>query len=381
MRDIEQLLRTISSIYSVPGNPDGWSDAVGDIAGTTGAVAGAYMLVSTADQEMRVAGYSGYSKAQVLAYEGPNSAAKDIRFQYAGNLVPGVVFREFEFVPDRAAYDASEWIQYALAANGTYWCMSAHVSTHGLWHDFISVNRLYERGPHTDDEKADLQALLPHLSRAAELHQTMTSLQRRYGAVLGVLDKLLVGLVILDLKGRVAVANAAARSSCEESGALLLGSEGRLCAWQGPRDLQLQALISSTSRTADARGLSDGGSLVLAKRTTPGYLLLEVIPIRDDGFSDSDQLAGTGVFIIDPEISQRISLEGLARIFELTPTEHAVATALLNGVPPRQIAEERNNSVETIRSHIKKVFAKTRTRSQLELMRLAVKANPPIDHP
>lgn len=379
MRDIEKLLGTISSIYAVPGNREGWSGAVDTIAGVTGGAGGAYMLIGAADGEMRVAGYSGYSKEEVLEYEGPNCAAKDIRVQHADKLIPGKVFREFEFVPDQAAYDASEWIQYARRANGTYWCMAAHVSTHGLWHDYISINRLYDRGPHTDDEKAALQALLPHLSRAAELHDLTTSLQKRYGAVLAVLDKLLVGLVILDLRGRVAVTNAAARRSCEASGALRITPDGRFSAWQAAKDAQLQALIASTAKTADARGLSDGGSLVVAKRTAPGYLLAEVIPLRDDGFPDGDHLLGTGVFIIDPEISHSISLDGLATIFDLTPAELAVGTALLNGAPPRQIAEERNNSLETIRSHLKKIFAKTGTGSQLELMRLAVRANPPIE--
>ena len=115
----------------------------------TGGAGGAYLLIGAADGQMRVAGYSGYSKEEVLEYEGPNCAAKDIRVQHADKLIPGRVFREFEFVPDRAAYDASEWIQYACRANGTYWCLAAHVSTHGLWHDYISINRLYDRGPHT----------------------------------------------------------------------------------------------------------------------------------------------------------------------------------------------------------------------------------------
>ena len=61
---------------------------------------------------------SGNLKEEVLGYEGPNWVAKDIRVQYAGKLITGRSFRDFEFVPDRAANGAREWIQYARRAGG-----------------------------------------------------------------------------------------------------------------------------------------------------------------------------------------------------------------------------------------------------------------------
>lgn len=247
MSTSEALLRTIGSIYSVPGNTRAWPDAIGAISDLVGARASAYLMVDAADGSVEAAEHSGFPQEVVDAYLALGGAARDVRFKYSDKLVPGKVFRDFEYVPDRAEYDSSEWIQYQLKAIGAYWCMSAKISTHGAWHDYISVNRLKARGPHTDEEKSDLQALLPHLARAAELHRTMTGLESRYGAVLAVLDKLLVGLVIVDPKGRVAVANAAARRVMDESGALRLSPDGRLNANNAQSDGRLQALIASTA--------------------------------------------------------------------------------------------------------------------------------------
>jgi DNA-binding CsgD family transcriptional regulator/PAS domain-containing protein len=375
----EPLLRTIESIYSVPGNPECWGNAVDEISSLVGAAAGVYLLIDAENQQTEVAGISGFTAEDVRAYEGAQAAAKDVRYKYIGNLVPGTVFREFEYVPDRAEYDASEWIQYQLKSLGAYWCMTAQVSTHGLWHDYISVNRLLSRGPHTEEEKSDLQALIPHLSRAAELHRTMMRLENRYGAVLAVLDKLLVGLVILDLKGRVAVANVAARRVCDESGGLSLAADGRLHACRPHLDARLQALIASTSRTAEARDRCEGGSVVIPKRSRAGCLLAEVMPLRDDGFSDRDNLRGTAVFILDPNSPHVVSTEGLAKIFELTSTEHEVTHALVNGAEPKKIAQDRDRSIETVRCQIKNIFFKTGVKTRLDLIRLAVKANPPIE--
>jgi DNA-binding CsgD family transcriptional regulator len=379
MRDVDALLRTISTIYSVPGSEDRWSGMVGEIAHLVGAAAGVYMLISEENQRIEMTGLSGYPAEVARRYEGPEGFIKDIRVAHKGNLIPGKVFREFEFVPDRAAYAANEWIRYQREALGHFWCMAARVSTHGLWSDYISLNRLHSRGPHTDEEKADLQALLPHLARAAELHRVVSRLEDRYGAVLAMLDKLLVGLVILDLNGRVAVVNSAARSACDASGVLQVGAEGHLRARHPRDDASLRALISRASMTADGRDQSDGGSLVVEKRGQAGSLLIEVVPLRDDGFSDGDNIRGTAIFIIDPASPHKLSVDGLSRIFKLTSSEHSVTDLLVNGADVREVAESRGTSTATVRSQLKQIFLKTGAVSQLELVRLAVKANPPIE--
>lgn len=375
MQQIDDLLRVISVIYSVPGSAENWPVALAQIGRLVGA-AGVVYLVFNKETVQPESNYQfGYSDEMTKRYM-EIGASQDIRVKHIDNLLPGKVFREFEYVPDRAAYETNEWIQYQLRSLGHFWCMSAHISTHRLWADYISVNRLKSRGPHTDDEKASLQALLPHLARAGELQRTLGRLQNRYGAVLSVLDKLLVGLVILDEKGRVVVANSTARASSDASGALRLGE--RLRAVQVPKDAQLQSLIQRTSMTAIARDQSDGGQMVVEKRDRSGSLLLEVMPLRDDGFPDGHNIKGTAVFIIDPASPFKASAGALAKIFSMTPTEEAIADSLLNGAELREIAEERGNSIETVRSHLKSIFSKTGSNSQLELLRLAVKATPPI---
>lgn len=378
MREIQALLRAVSSIYSAPGNDARWGEVIGEVCELVGAVEGAYLLINPEDLSTAGFATSGYSDEHIRRYAGYGGASTDIRFKYIDRLVPGRVFREFEYVPDRSEYDASDWIKYQLATTGTYWCMSARISTHGLWHDYITVNRKHALGAHTDAQKADLQDLLPHLGRAAELHRTMSRLTQRFGAVLGVLDMLMVGLVLLDDQGRVAIANRAAREVCEGTGAISLLADGRVRAWQPASDAKLQRLIADTAAAATGKGQSDGGSVVIAKRQGKGCVLAEMTPLRDDGFADGDRLAGTALFLLDPESSRGISMEGLARIFGLTPTEHAVASDLAAGSSPAEIAEQRSRSVETIRSQIKRIFSKTGANSQVELLRLAAKLTPPI---
>jgi DNA-binding CsgD family transcriptional regulator len=377
LNDVQTLLQAVVAIYGAPGSQGNWSRALQAVADSVGSNAGVYFLANHKTGDVELFSHYGYTAEHERRYR-TEGTTSDIRFSYMDQLIPGRVYRDFELVPDRAAYDASPWIRYQLESLGLYWSMFAKVSTHGLWTDIISLNTAFDHGQHSDEEKARLTALLPHLSRAAELHRTVTRLQQQYSAVLAVLDKLLVGLIVLDEFGRVVVANAAARRTCEVSGALCFTKEGTLRARSPQSDARLQQLLQATSAAANARGHSDGGSLMLDKLDRQGRVLLDVLPLRDDGFVDGDDLRGTAVMVIDPDRAEALSADGLAQIFGLTPAEQSVTESLVNGHDPRRIAEERGNSIETVRGQLRAVFAKTGVQSQLDLLRLAIRANPPI---
>lgn len=261
MDNTKQLLETIESIYTASGNLSGWDYSISKITSLVNGKASAYLLVDGYTLHNEITALSGFSKTDLEAYQGPNGARKDVRFEYLHNLVPGKVFREFEFVTDRKAWDQSEWIQYQTEHLGCYYCMSAKISSHGLWQDYISINRLTELGQHTDKEKKDLELLLPHLARSAELHRTISTLEKQYNAVLSVLDKLLVGLLILDSKQRVVIENIAAQEIRDGTGILRLTRNSKLEAVDEIQNMKLQQLIISTIRTANGEGESDGGQL------------------------------------------------------------------------------------------------------------------------
>ncbi|MCB1914815.1 MAG: hypothetical protein KDG52_03730 [Rhodocyclaceae bacterium] len=147
MQDVAKLLQTVSGIYSAPGNPDRWHVAMEEVCALVGARMGAYMLISAEDQRTEGLAYCGVTDEHVQRYAGYGGPSTDIRFKYIDRLIAGKVFRDFEYVPSREEYDASPWIQYQFETTGTYWCMTALISTHRLWNDFISVNRLKRLGP------------------------------------------------------------------------------------------------------------------------------------------------------------------------------------------------------------------------------------------
>ena len=62
----------------------------------------------------------------------------------------------------------------------------------------------------------------------------------------------------------------------------------------------------------------------------------------------------------------------LKRAFDLTTAEADVVQSLVECCSVKEIAEQRSRSVDTVRAQIKSILSKTETRSQVELVRLAL---------
>ena len=106
--------------------------------------------------------------------------------------------------------------------------------------------------------------------------------------------------------------------------------------------------------------------------------LATISPIRDVANEIEVNFKGAIVFIIDPDIKKNISTKGMDTLFNLTPAESQVCKLLLDGLNQGEIADCRNVGLETVRTQLKNVYQKTRTKKQSELIRLAVRCNPPI---
>lgn len=91
--------------------------------------------------------------------------------------------------------------------------------------------------------------------------------------------------------------------------------------------------------------------------------LIKIRPAREKGWA----LVSVSDLDIDPS---EIEASILEQLFGLTPTECAVAFALLEHEKLSDVAEARKVSVETIRMHVKNIFMKTGISSQKKLLSL-----------
>ncbi|MGH6836675.1 MAG: helix-turn-helix transcriptional regulator [Methylocella sp.] len=214
-----------------------------------------------------------------------------------------------------------------------------------------------------------LEILAPHLKRACDLglllartRATTDSLGTAVAAA---------GFAVFLLTGdcRVVFANAKAEDLIRR-GIGLRYEHGRLAAASPALTARLHALVRHGSQLE--RGEADiGGTLELARGENRPPHFAHVIPLapnRTVAIFDFDRPAAA-VFIVDPSADFGAQIRHFAATFGLTPAETRVLAEIIagNGLPAA--AAQLKISRGTARTHAYRIFEKTGTKRQTELLR------------
>lgn len=206
--------------------------------------------------------------------------------------------------------------------------------------------------------------LLPHLARAVQLGRQLSHASLAQMAALDALDRLDTGVLVLDQRGRIIHANAAAEASLRESTDL-----GMLHGRFYLRDPLLQdrftlALCAAIAAAA-GRGSGRAPAALAITRAERLPLTLSVAPLRPRWSRALDPGPMAIVFLKDAE-RPTLHLDRLRELFGLTPTEAVIAADLGAGKSPEDIAGRQRIAIGTVRWHLKSILAKTGTGRQAE---------------
>ena len=225
----------------------------------------------------------------------------------------------------------------------------------------LVVVRPAGRGPFSRTDHALCETLLLHLVRARRLEQRVCTLEAGQAAVVEVLDRLPLAVLLLTPEAHVLQLNRSAESIIQQCDGLTIVN-GRLVATRPASATALRRLIASSEV---------GGVLAIARPSCARPLSVVIAPLGT--FARSPQHPATpvtAVFVSDPDL-QLQSLDGLlAPLYGLTPTESAVVEFLVQGARVETIAHRLDVSLNTVRTHLKRVYAKTGATGQSSLMRL-----------
>lgn len=183
-----------------------------------------------------------------------------------------------------------------------------------------------------------------------------------------VFDHLPQAVILADSMGQVVFANREARMIGAAGNGLRLGPGG-LRAETVEQTKALRALIDAA---AGAQSANPGGAALALSRRSGRALSLVVSPLPSArGMSAClDSEPHVLILVVDPDRALPLSAEQLRQLYGFTPAEAQVAIAAVRGRGLPAIAAELDIALTTAKTHLQRVFEKTGTRRQAELVRL-----------
>lgn len=227
------------------------------------------------------------------------------------------------------------------------------------------------RDPHWQprpEDRALLELLAPYVRRAITVGLSLNERNSDVEGLLGLLDALALGVVLLDDRSRVTFAN---RSAAEILGAVPGPATADDESFEQGRDPRTTAL-RGVLRT---RAIGPQGAVAHPHPDDGRPLQIVSTPLRWPGAAaEITARFNSAVFLADPGSFAPDAVEGLGSLYGLTPAEERLAALLGGGCSLAEAAQRLSIRMSTARGVLKSVFAKTGTRRQASLVNLILSA-------
>jgi DNA-binding CsgD family transcriptional regulator/PAS domain-containing protein len=264
----------------------------------------------------------------------------------------------------------SEYYNDFLRRIDVHSVMMVRLAARGLNAVNLDLGRPERHGPYEAGDIARVCRYHPHLIRSFKLGRRLRARRRIEAGATDYLEALPDAVFLLGGQGQVHHANSAAERLVARARGLTL-TRGRLASPMPDQNRRLQALIAvATSPDPEQRS---GGSLAIMAPDRLLPLSVTVTPVRSERLALFDDGPCALVCVTDLEASLSLSHGRLSELLNLSPAEARVAMALFEGRTPKEAAESLRLSFYTVRAHLARIFDKTGTSRQAELMRLMMR--------
>lgn len=241
---------------------------------------------------------------------------------------------------------------------------------------FFDVRRSCEQDDFDDEDERLLQKLYPVLRRVAELRRHIGRVTVQRDEARGALDCLALGIVILDEEMRLAYSNEEADEILAEPESAIALRQGRLVARDPADQRRLRQLVEGALHCSQDPLANHQASLILRGHDGDHALSACVMPAAPPPAPIRSQ--GT-VMVALRRLERTTDIAACARqLFDLTDAEAKFASALASGSSLAEAAQAQGVRISTARTHLARIFQKTETRQQSQLVSLLRSAVLPL---
>ena len=383
--NFEKSMRFTSKIYDAVLIPESWDGILDEFTELIGAGAAALQVLDERYTENK---FDSLSKR----FREDSDYEKSIQFYFDNvwqddALGYEYVFKNHEkgFISDLEAFGKTQeelenhypsiWTRDTF---GMFYRVAGRLNSTHAWHDHITFQYIDNRGPVTRKELDYANLFIPHFAKSVELGRKFAILKARFNALLGALDHYLIGTIITTQNGIILLANAEADRIFDRKDGLAKDDQGRISLPDG-NSAELLSLIAKASATANGEGMDTEQIMSITRRSGLDSYVLSICPLRDAENTLENNFRGAIIYVTDPSNRAIISTDGIAKLYGLTQAEDDICSLLVSGMTTLEIAETRSVQLETVRSQIKRVLNKTQVKTRIQLIKLALSINLPID--
>jgi DNA-binding CsgD family transcriptional regulator/PAS domain-containing protein len=362
-----QVSSLIGNIYDAALDPEHWPHVLEGSARFVGGTASALFLKDTVRKVHNTLYTSGYDPEYTRSYTekfgqfDPFSIAQFF-FEIEQpisivDIVPHSEFKKSRFYEEWVR--PQHWID-AIAAT-----LEKSATTYAAF----SVIR-HENDDVVDDEtRRRMKLVVPHVRRAVAIGKVIDLHRVEAAALADTLDGLAAAMVLVDPAGRIVHANAAAHAMLK-IGSVIRGSGGKLAV----ADAEAECALHDVFMNADAGDVAVGAKGIAMPLHAHGgeRYVAHVLPLTAGARRKARVAysAVAAVFVRKAALELPHPLEAIVATFKLTPAEMRVLMLIIEVGGISEIAPVLGISEATVKTHLQRIFAKTETGRQADLVKL-----------
>ncbi|MEW6450712.1 MAG: hypothetical protein AB1490_08705 [Pseudomonadota bacterium] len=237
----------------------------------------------------------------------------------------------------------------------------------------IALLRGEDRKQFDDDDIAHLERLMPHIARALQLRRTFFRIDAKSLGLQATVDRLQSGLVLLGEDGVALFVNAAMQAIAQRGEGFALDRNGR------PLPANIEARRRFDALVGEVAEGGTGGILVVQRSSGRDYVVLVAPSPSSSAQSEWERRSPAGAIVVvhDPEVGSAntsdILSDVLGRGLGLPNGAARLVAALAAADDLKSFAAAEGITIHTARFHLRTALARTGAKTQVELVRLAVR--------
>lgn len=366
MREYKKIARLVGDIYDAALDSAQWTDVLTRVADFVGGQAGG-IISNNSVSNLRSAHYHFGIECRYLQLY----AETYWQFDPAGALFScdvGQVVSISDLVPYHEFRQGRFYHEWARPQG---WVDAAHAVLEKSATDcvYLIVIRGEADGMVDAEMRRRMGLFVPHVRRAARIGKAVDLKQAQVAKFTDILDGLSVSILLVDAGGHIVHANTAGHGILH-AGDVLRAADGRLIASDAQVDQTLREAFAAADNGDVAPG-NEGIALPLTARDGEHYIV-HMLPLTSGQHRNASLVscAVAALFVRKVEMEPPSLPTLISKTFSLTPTELRVLLAIVDvgGVP--EVAEALGVAETTVRTHLGRLFDKTGTGRQADLVKL-----------